>query len=99
MTNAMTKPCDLARRAVEQLARERLRLNSELRPPVLKRLAGKPVNLTILSLVQVALPPRLVVRAPKGLRRDARENHSPCAICSSSLCKQASENRSRLAGS
>jgi hypothetical protein len=59
----MTKPAA----PVEQLARLRLRLRFELRPPVAKRLERKPLSLTILSLIQIALTPRLMVRPPKRL--------------------------------
>jgi len=58
----MTKPAP-----VKQLARRRLRLGFELCPPVAKRLERKAVSLAILSLIQIALTPRLMVRAPKDL--------------------------------
>src|SRR5438552_3319015 len=67
MTKPMTKPMTKLAAPVEQLARERLRFGFELRAPVAKRLERKPLSLTILSLIQIALMPRLVVRAPKGL--------------------------------
>jgi len=53
--------------SVEQFARLLLRFGFELRPPVAKRLERKPASLTILSLIQIALTPRLVVRCPKCL--------------------------------
>jgi hypothetical protein len=52
--------------SVEQFARRLLRFGFELRPPVAKRLERKPVSLAILSLIQIALPPRLMMRPPKG---------------------------------
>jgi hypothetical protein len=55
----MTKPAA----PVEQLARRRLGFGFELRSPVAERLERKPVSFTILSLIQIALPPRLVLRA------------------------------------
>jgi len=67
MTKGMTKPMTKPAASVEQLARPWLRLSFELRPPIAKRLERKPVSLTILSLIQIALPPRLMVRTPKGL--------------------------------
>src|SRR5262249_62254888 len=36
-------------------------------PPVAERLERNPLSLTILSLIQIALTPRFMVRAPKGL--------------------------------
>src|SRR5262245_29398784 len=94
MTKPMTKPAA----PVEQLARRRLRLSFELRPPVAERLERKPLSLTILSLIQIALPPRLMVRAPKGLTVTlARTSLRPPSV-PSSLCRKASENRSRSAG-
>jgi hypothetical protein len=59
----MTKPAA----SVQQLAGERLRFGFELRSPVAKRLEREPLSLTILSLIQIALAPRLMVRTPKGL--------------------------------
>jgi hypothetical protein len=63
MTNGMTKPAA----PVEQFARRGLRFGFELRPPVLKGLERKPLSLTILSLIQIALLPALVMGPPKGL--------------------------------
>src|SRR5260221_13660425 len=51
----------------EELAHGTERHAFELPPPVAKRLERKPLSLTILSLIQIALAPRLMVRAPKGL--------------------------------
>jgi hypothetical protein len=67
MTKGMTKPMTNSAAPVEQLARQRLGFRFELRAPVAKRLERKPPSLTILSLIQIALTPRLVVRAPKDL--------------------------------
>jgi hypothetical protein len=67
MTKGMTKPMTKPAASVEQLARPWLRLSFELRPPIAKRLERKPVSLTIFSLIQIALTPRLMVRTPKGL--------------------------------
>jgi len=67
MTKGMTKPMTKPAAPVKQLARPWLRLSFELRPPIAKRLERKPVSLTILSLIQIALPPRLMVCTPKGL--------------------------------
>jgi len=67
MTKGMTKPMTKPAAPVEQLARRQLGFGFELRSPVAERLERKPVGLTILSLIQIALPPRLVVRAPKDL--------------------------------
>src|SRR6516165_5326060 len=63
MTKGMTKPVTKPAASVEQPARRRLRLSFELRPPIAKRLQRKPVSFTILSLIQIALTPRLVMRA------------------------------------
>src|SRR5258708_34988422 len=52
---------------VEELALRQLRPGLELRPPAAKRLERKPLTLTILSLIQIAFAPRLMLRAPKGL--------------------------------
>src|SRR5262249_21222742 len=67
MTRGMTKPMTKPAAPVEQLARRRLRLSFELRPPVAERLERKPLSVPIHSLIQLALPPRRMVRAPKGL--------------------------------
>jgi len=67
MTKGMTKPMTKAAASVEQFARRLLRFGFELRSPVAKRLERKPLSLTILSLIQIALTPRLVVRSPKCL--------------------------------
>ena len=66
MTKGMTKPMTKAAASVEQFARRLLRFGFELRPPVAKRLERKPLSLTILSLIQIALTPRLMACAPKG---------------------------------
>jgi hypothetical protein len=67
MTKAMTKRMTKPAAPVEQLARRRLGFGFELRPPVAERLERKPLSLTILSLIQIALTPRLMMRAPEGL--------------------------------
>jgi hypothetical protein len=59
----MTKPAA----SVQQLAGERLRFGFELLPPIAKRLERNPLSLTIRSLIQIALTPRLMVRPPKRL--------------------------------
>jgi hypothetical protein len=59
----MTKPAA----SVQQLAWERLRFGFELRSPIAKRLEREPLSFTVPSLIQIALAPRLMVRAPKGL--------------------------------
>src|SRR5438093_5770039 len=98
MTNAMTKGMTKLAAPVEQFARRRLRFGFELRPPVAKRLERKPLSLTILSLIQIALTPRLVACAPKGLAvmlaraPFVRHQFLP------TFAKKASENRSRSTG-
>jgi hypothetical protein len=56
----------LAAPSVQQLPGD-LRLLLELRPPVLEALQHQAVRFAILSLVQIAPPPRLMVRAPERL--------------------------------
>src|SRR5262249_54234976 len=60
-------------------------------PPVAERLERNPLSLTILSLIQIALTPRFMVRAPKGLA--VTLVRPSCVRCSSSLCKKASEEQ------
>ena len=45
----------------------RLWLGFELRPPVAEHLEQNPLSLAILSLIQLAMAPRLMVRPPKSL--------------------------------
>ena len=52
---------------MEHLARRRLGLGFELRPPVAERLERNPLSLSILRLIQLAMAPRLMVRSPKSL--------------------------------
>jgi hypothetical protein len=78
--------------------RRRLRFGFELRPPVAKRLERKPLNLTILSLIQITMTPRLMVRAPKGLAVTLATPPSVRHLFLLTFCKKASENRSRSAG-
>jgi hypothetical protein len=53
--------------AVEQLALGRLWLGFELRAPIAKSLERNPLRLAILSLIQVATLPRLMMRPPESL--------------------------------
>jgi hypothetical protein len=48
----------------------RFRLLLELRPPVPEAFQWKPVRLTILSLIQIAPPPSLMMRSPERFKLD-----------------------------
>src|SRR6202166_3786632 len=52
---------------IEHLARRRLWLGLELRTPIAERLERKPASLAILTLIELAFYPGLMVRAPKSL--------------------------------
>src|SRR6266446_3701875 len=82
---------------VEQLARRPLRFGFELGPPVAKRLERNPLSLTILSLIQIALTPRLVMRPPKGLTVTLARPSSVGHLFPPHFAKKASET-SRSAG-
>src|SRR6266446_2624873 len=63
----MTKGMTWAATSVQKFWRRRLRFGFELRPPIAERLEWNPVRFAILSLIQRALLPRLMVLAPKNL--------------------------------
>jgi hypothetical protein len=56
-----------------------LRLLPELRPPVLKALQHQAVRLAILTLVQIALAPRLMVQSPERLALRPTPHDCPLA--------------------
>jgi hypothetical protein len=62
----MTKP---AAPPVQQLS-SHLRLGLELRPSVPKAFQRQAVRFAVFSLIQIAAPPRLVVRSPKRFKLD-----------------------------
>jgi hypothetical protein len=59
----------LATPSVKQLPGD-LRLLLELRSPVLEALQHQAVRFAILSLVQIAPPPRLMMRSPERFKLD-----------------------------
>src|SRR5260370_35398257 len=52
---------------MQKFWRRQLRFGFELRPPIAERLEWNPVRFAILSLIQRALLPRLMVLAPESL--------------------------------
>src|SRR6266404_5431234 len=90
----MTKGMTWAATSVQKFWRRRLRFGFELRPPIAERLEWNPVRFAILSLIQRALLPRLMVLAPKNLAvtlTGSKFVGHPV----SSLSKFVGENRSR----
>src|SRR5258706_7961308 len=63
MTKAMTK----AATSVQKFRCRLLRFGFELRPPIAESLERNPLRFAILSLIQRALLPRLMVLAPESL--------------------------------
>src|SRR6266403_4939112 len=90
----MTKGMTWAATSVQKFWRRRLRFGFDLRPPIAERLEWNPVRFAILSLIQRALLPRLMVLAPKNLAvtlTGSKFVGHPV----SSLSKFVGENRSR----
>src|SRR5258707_8471174 len=71
-----------------------LRFGFELRPPIAERLERNPVRFAILSLIQRALLPRLMVLAPESLAVTLTGSKFVGHLVSS-LSKFVGENRSR----
>src|SRR5258705_2686349 len=63
----MTRGRTWAATSVKRFGRRRLRFGFDLRPPIAERLEWNPVRFAILSLIQRALLPRLMVLAPETL--------------------------------
>src|SRR6266566_9667063 len=80
--------------SVQKFWRRQLRFGFELRPPIAESLERNPVRFAILSLIQRALLPRLVVLAPKNLAVTLTGSKFVGHLASS-LCKFVGENRSR----
>jgi|ERR1700686_988596 len=79
---------------VEQLGRSRLGLRFELRPPIAESFLRNPVRFAILSLIQRALLPGLMVLAPESLAVTLTDSKFVGHVVSS-LLKFIGENRSR----
>src|SRR6266403_5769363 len=90
----MTKGMTWAATSVQKFWRRRLRFGFELRPPIAERLEWNPVRFAILSLIQRALLPRLMVLAPKNLAVTLTGSKFVGHLVSS-LSKFVGENRSR----
>src|SRR6266566_10119393 len=90
----MTKGMTWAATSVQKFWRRQLRFGFELRPPIAERLEWNPVRFAILSLIQRALLPRLMVLAPKNLAVTLTGSKFVGHLVSS-LSKFVGENRSR----
>src|SRR6266403_702009 len=90
----MTKGMTWASTSIQKFWRRQLRFGFELRPPIAERLEWNPVRFAILSLIQRALLPRLMVLAPKNLAVTLTGSKFVGHLVSS-LSKFAGENRSR----
>src|SRR6266436_5688165 len=90
----MTKGMTWAATSVQKFWRRRLRFGFELRPPIAERLEWNPVRFAILSLIQRALLPRLMVLAPKNLAVTLTGSKFVGHLVSS-LSKFVGQNRSR----
>src|SRR5258706_8394752 len=81
-----------ASKSKKKCGRRKLWFDFDLRPPIAERLEWNPVRFAILSLIQRALLPRLMVLAPKNL---AVTGSKSVGHLVSSLSKFVGENRSR----
>src|SRR6266566_3705384 len=80
--------------SVQKFWRRQLWFGFELRPPIAESLERNPVRFAILSLIQRALLPRLVMLAPESLAVTLTGERFVGHLASS-LCKFVGENRSR----
>src|SRR5258708_32796094 len=80
--------------SIKSFWRRQLWFDFELRPPIAERLEWNPVRFAILSLIQRALLPRLMVLAPKNLAVTLTGSKFVGHLVSS-LSKFVGENRSR----
>src|ERR1700686_975733 len=90
----MTKGMTYAATSVQKFRRRQLRLGFELRPPIAETLERNPLGFAILSLIQRALLPRLMVPAPESLAVTLTGSKFVGHLVSS-LSKFVGENRSR----
>jgi hypothetical protein len=79
---------------VEQFADRQLRFGFERRPPIAESLERNPVRFAILSLIQRALLPRLMMLGPESLAVTLTGSKFVGHLVSS-LLKFIGENRSR----
>src|SRR6202163_1622137 len=90
----MTKGMTYAATSVQKFRCRQLRFGFELRPPIAESLERNPVRFAILSLIQRALLPRLMVLAPESLAVTLTGSKFLEHLVSS-LSKFIGENRSR----
>src|SRR5258708_14475572 len=90
----MTKVMTWAWMSVKKLRCRQLRFGFELRPPIAERLERNPLRFAILSLIQRALLPRLMVLAPESLAVTLTGSKFVGHLVSS-LSKFVGENRLR----
>src|ERR1700686_5562930 len=90
----MTKGMTYAATSVQKFRCRQLRFGFELRPPIAESLERNPLRFAILSLIQRALLPRLMVLAPESLAVTFTGSKFVGHLVSS-LSKFVGENRSR----